>query len=379
MRRALVSIYIDPEFYPPTKNAILCLSTSFEEVVVLTRNLFYSSALDYPANVKFCKIGKLMSVQDSEKLPTTIKMVDFIKFWIYTQFLLLKKFEMVVFYDPIPLFAFFISLKPNRIKYWYHNHDMPDIQLVRKFTIGWFSALFEYRAMKKIDFFSLPSKDRLAYYPNWLNSDYFFYIPNYPLYQQFTHLDFNQRFEDFTIIFQGSIGEGHGIEDLIRVLKELTNVNLILKGSVRQSYKVKIENLVLEHGVTDRVKWVGLTSYSDLIHLTVKCHLGIAIHQGKDSISKTLGTASNKIYEYLACGIPIIVQDNNQFKKNLGNCRAVFYYDGDLSFWQGVVEEVRNHFELYSNIARNEFRDKYTFDKNFETVINQLQYYSKIN
>ena len=303
MKRVLISIYVDPEFYPPTKNAILELANQVDEVYVLTRNLFFAEPNAYPKNVGFARIGSYMTVQESEKINYPRKLWLFVSYWFQYNFLLItKKIDTVICYDAIPLLVFYLGIKPKSKTFWYHNHDMPDAKLTRRYSIGWFSAIYEHQAMRKVKYFSLPSKDRLVYYPNWTRMEDFFYIPNYPRLTQFQNIELNKRFDDFTVIFQGAIGEGHGLEDLISVLPQLRDVNLVLKGPVREGYKSKLIYLAHDMKVADRLRFVGITPYNELIELTSKCHLGIAIHQGKDEVSKTLGTASNKIYEYLACG-----------------------------------------------------------------------------
>lgn len=370
MKRVLVSIYIDPEFYPPTKNAILELANQVDEVYVLTRNLFRAEASAYPKNVRFTRIGSYTTVQESEKLNYFRKLWVFVSYFLQYRYLLTtKKIDTVICYDAIPLLVFYLGIKPKSKTFWYHNHDMPDAKLSRKYSIGWFSAIYEHRAMRKVKYFSLPSKDRLVYYPNWTRMEDFFYIPNYPRLAQFKNIELNKRFDDFTVIFQGAIGEGHGLEDLISVLPQLPDVHLVLKGPVREGYKSILTHFANEMKVLDRVRFVGITPYSELIELTSKCHLGIAIHQGKDEVSKTLGTASNKIYEYLACGLPIVLQNNEQFRKSIDTASHIFYYDGVANQFLGIIETVRSNFKELSTQARAQFITNYTFEVNFQKTI----------
>jgi hypothetical protein len=111
LKRVVVAIYIDPDFYPPTINAILNLASAFEEVVVVSRN---NSVANYhfPSNVLLKKVGKYSSVRDSEKKSTAAKVFSFLHF-TYTLFKHTSgnKTKLVVLYDPFPLFSFYLIRK----------------------------------------------------------------------------------------------------------------------------------------------------------------------------------------------------------------------------------------------------------------------------
>ena len=78
-KRAVVAIYVDPDFYPPTINAILNLSECFDEVIVVSRN---NAAKDfpYPANVNLKKVGSNCTVRQMEKQSLWKKGFYFFKF-----------------------------------------------------------------------------------------------------------------------------------------------------------------------------------------------------------------------------------------------------------------------------------------------------------
>jgi len=373
MKRVLVSIYIDPEFYPPTKNAIFELASNTEKVIVLTRNLFESNLGEYPENVRFVKVGRFMTVQESEKTSFVSKIWVFLLFWIsYQRIVLTSKIDTVIFYDSIPLFIFLIGIKLSKIAYWYHNHDMPDLRFIRKYSIGWFSAKYEHFAMNKIDYFSLPSMDRLVYYPNWTKKESFFYIPNFPSKSKFENLSLQNRFEKFTIIFQGHIGPGHGIEQFIKIMQKVKDVKLLLVGPINENYQIELEELAKKYNSFDNLEILGRIPYDQLIKLSSMCHLGIAIYDGNDAVSKTVGTASNKIYEYLACGMPIILSEKEQFIKTLGFESFCFYHNNEIEKLSQIIEGVKLDFKQLSEKARSTFLEKYTFESSFSKVLNYL-------
>jgi len=379
-KRIVAGIYYDPEFYPPTINAINNLSEICEELVVVTRN---HSELDFPSpgNVRLIKLGPLMSVQESEKKSLHSKIISFVNYtftlWKYTN---KKDTDLAVYYDAIPLLSFFVFRKfiSRKKLIWYHNHDMPGSQLhlIRKYSIGWFSSKYEKSAMNYINFFSLPSDDRLAYYPNWNRMDDYFLLPNYPslkLYKKRAHHGFIN--DEIKIIFQGTIGEDHGLEELVSILNHKINNNslrLILKGSVRPHYKKSLTEQAVSLGVADKLEWIGLGPYCELPALTTTCHIGIAVYTGTDSVRKTLGTASNKIYEYAASGLPIILFENEQFRKYLSGYSWAFFSDATAPSFEDCIKNIVNNYAEYSKQSRIGFESGLNFESEFYKIINRL-------
>ncbi|MCP9751928.1 glycosyltransferase [Ferruginibacter sp. HRS2-29] len=380
MRRIVVAIYIDPDFYPPTINAILNFAELYDEVVVVTRNHSLSD-FNYPSNVVLKKIGKFMSVRESAEVSTFQK---FSSFYRFTKTLVSacrqKGTEMLVLYDPFPLFSYFVSRKflSKKIKVWYHNHDMPDMTRLSRFTLGGMAGRYEKNAMRHIDYFSLPSPDRTRFYPGLKPGLDAFIIPNYPSLKVYTaqNLSIKKQGDDLRIIFQGFIGKGHALEEIVDLLNDQIKgkqLKLILKGSVKKEYVEQLNAQAESKDVSQQVEWVGIGPYAELPKLTASCHMGIGVHMNTDNVSKTLGTASNKIYEYAACGLPVILYDSEQFTKYLQKYPWAFFTDGTRESLKNILIQIADNYDVYSEAARESFAGQLNFEYVFLPVLDKIR------
>ncbi|WP_235906536.1 glycosyltransferase [Ginsengibacter hankyongi] len=375
MKRVVVAIYIDPDFFPPTINAILNLAEHSEEVVVISRNNSLGN-YPYPSNVRLKKTGKQVSVRDSEKQPAWLKLLYFFQFTVS----LLREAKhtntsLVLLYDPFALFSFFMirGIRRKR-KVWYHNHDMPDKYMQRKYSLGYMASKYEAKAMKHIDFFSLPSKERLQYYKAVDAAIPVFVLPNYPSLKVY-----NQPVKNTTenskikIIYQGFIGKGHALEECIELLQEKIQgyeLNLVLKGSVTPGYKLALNTLAEKYNVANKLIWKDIGPYYELPALTASCDIGIGINMNNDIVSQAQGTASNKIYEYAASGLPVILYNSSQFTQYLEKYDWAFFTDGSVKSLKENIEAIVKDVPSLRESAQLNFRQSLNFEKYFMPVLN---------
>ena len=375
MNKVIVSIYTHPEFYPPTLNAINSLAEVSEEVIVLTRNVFKG---DFPfrKNVRLVTTGRFVQANETEHKSAVWKLWSFINFSM-KKFQLIRKEKpaLVIVYDPVPLLALFI-LKPfvsTRFKIWYHNHDIFDVDRFGKFTISWFAAKYENRALKQCDIFSLPANERKAHYQiSWEKLKYFF-LPNYPSYKFYSAF-YKERepIDEVVLIYQGSIGSGHGLEEIIPLLNERVQgkrLRLYLKGPIALGYKEKLIELAEKAGTISQLSFFDVTSYRKVPELASTAHIGIAIHTGEDIMNKTLGTASNKIYEYAALGLPVLLHDNQHFRSHLGKYAWAFFTDTSSESLLQSINTIVASYKEYADLARNDFLAGLNFEKYFQKAI----------
>ena len=242
----------------------------------------------------------------------------------------------------------------------------------KQFSLGWWARRAEQKIFPQLDIFSLPSQERKAYFPMDLFKGDYFFLPNQPavsFYRQF--FDIKKSDSTWRVIFQGSIGEGHGIEELLELMPAKIKgrpLHLVLKGWIREGYKAKLMAIIQQKGLEHNVSFVGFTPYIELPKLTASCHIGIAIFTKSDIMNKTLGTASNKIYEYAAVGLPILYFDNHHFKSYLGQYDWAVPTDLSKPSLLSALERIAENFDELSASAQNAFLKKLNFEEHFKQV-----------
>ena len=373
-----MAVYSHPEYYPPTLNAITNLSKLGFDVTIICNNV-YQSEWKYPDGTTLLPLGKYMDIRSFEKISIVSKVYRWL---VFTNQLRkkLKQVTLFIAYDPIPLLSFYVARlfiwKPLPL-IWYHNHDVIEPALVKKFSISWFAARLEERSFSFIDIFSLPSLERKPFFPiDKLKGDFFF-LPNYPrlsFYSQFRNIPKEKKC--IKILYQGSIGDGHGIEEIIDVLSlndDKVPFELVLKGFIRPEYKVFLRNLADSKGVSDRLKFVGITPYQEVPLTTAQCHIGIAIFTGQDTMNKTLGTASNKAFEYIACGLPIIYFDSEHYREHLGKYEWAIPTDLSPESLKNAIHHIATNFDELSQKAIESFENELNFEKYFSSIASFLR------
>ena len=372
-RKILIGIYTDPQGYPPTLNAITELSTCFENIDVLYRP-HIDGMWAYPVNVNLHPSGKLMSARAQEQSRLYKKVFFFLMFtWRLLRLGLKHKPKVFLMYDNLALFSYFL-VRPFFLlqhKIWFHSHDVHDIQMVRKFSIGWFSIKSEIRNFSKLDIFSLPSSERLKYYNMTAFTGKLFVLPNYPaksFYNTFYRKD--QKLDVIRILYQGRVSEGHGIEDILQTIAtfNVKNWRLVLKGECNEEYKIELCKLAEELKVFENLEFHGYIKYGDLPKSNADCHIGNAIYEEINVMNSTIGTASNKIYEYAALGFPVLYLANTSAANTLSQYNWAFPVTLNPESIYQAVNKIMSHYALYSDEARKSFEGGLNFESHFNEI-----------
>ncbi len=367
-RSLLVVFYGDIQGYPPTINMVNFLMSKGVEITILCR------ICKNPDDI-FLQRPKIIQVSGEIGITEQMNGSPILKSRLYLKFMLnfciqrIKNSSDLLLYDSIAFCYFAISKKIFKKRViWYHNHDVIE-EPNNRFSLQRFFYKIEQNNLKRIDFLTLPSIERLTYFETKETTFNFFLLPNYPskfFYQKYAMVKkLDQNY--FRIIFQGSIGEGHGLEEIIPLIgwNNLINKNiqLILKGKISNEYKQKLQAIAKKNKNDSYLEFHGYSSYQKVPELASTCHLGIAIFTKDDIMNKTLGSASNKIYEYAAVGLPILYFDNEHFNKYLGDYKWSLPTKLSKESILLNIKYAHEHFDIISPLAFNSFYNEFNFEK----------------
>lgn len=380
--KALVLNYTHPEGYPPTFNAINNLSKNTKKVIVLSTNTL-ETKWKYDNNVELHLLNAEKDRFKSINRSKFRKVKDYFNYG-KSLFRLLKKNkpDLVLIYDNVPfLFYYIVSkvfLSSKKTKVWYHNHDVFPLSYYKKYSINWFGAICEQKKLNIADYFSLPANERKEYFPmNNYNGKYFF-LPNYPSIHFHGQIDIVKKHitDKVNIIYPGNICEKHGFEDIITILNKKIDgktIHLTLLGDITENYKSTLLKIAKEHSCLNNLIFKERVSYFDVPKVMEYQHIGWAVNKPLDVTYSTGGTAANKIYEFLALGMPIILFDNKHYRDYLeGNDWAIF---SNLSE-DSLIESIRlatNEYASLSMKARESFEKNYSFETHFDSVFKKIK------
>lgn len=375
---ALVASYVHPEYFPPTLNAIGQLSRTFEHVVVLTRRV-KKSDWTYPKNVRLIELGPLLDIKQAEALSTKTKVKHFLSFCGALRRLLRDdRPDVTLVYETVTLFAHALARKsmlraPGVV--WYHNHDVSVLAWLRKFSIGWWATRFEPRAFQWLDMFSLPALERKEHFPLDRYKGAFFYIPNYPSVEFFKSFRQDRSTgpgSSVRLIYQGRICAEHGLEELIPLLGEGTltgrTLELTIIGFSDEGYKAGLKRLAAASGVSQHFHVLDPVSYAELPKITRHHHIGWAVHP-PGGIYDTGGSASNKTYEYMALGMPVLLFDSPHYRGHLGAEKWTFFTDGSREGTAAAIESIVENYESVCREALQAFEERMNFRAVFSPAL----------
>jgi glycosyltransferase involved in cell wall biosynthesis len=322
-RIALVS-FSDPTYYPPTLNAAQILARRGWCVDLLGtrwRGKPHATS-NYPSGVNV--------LLHSETGAGIDYYAQYARFFLWAcQLARRNRYHWIYCYDMLaaPLGRAMARLAGAR---WaYHNHDL-EIRAEMSPTQRWLRLKeLELGSARHADLIVFPQRERARMFADAAGLREMPQIVfNCPPLAWNPDGDLDPRVAALRarwprlVVYQGGLNSDRGVRALIESLPHWPDdAALVLVGDPRASGEIAmLEERVRELGLGERVLWAGNLgwSYRALPGVTRAGALGVAITPpcGRSNINlEHLAGASNKVFEYMACGLAVLAPDTPGFRE----------------------------------------------------------------
>lgn len=182
------------------------------------------------------------------------------------------------------------------------------------------------------------------------------------------------------IVFrQGRIGPGHAIENTVRSIPKWQNQKwgFAVMGVVSESFRTQVVALARSLGVESQFHILPPVGYDQVAEFTVGADVGHGLYEPINFTNQHYTTSSNKIMEYMAAGLPLLVSDTERLRELVGKWRC------GMTANEGIPAEIANAVNhlLADNketrrageAGRRAFEEQFCFERQFAPVLDRMR------
>lgn len=375
-------LYSNPDYYPPTVNAVHLLSEHFD-VVLIGRNQDHPHS-EYPSNVIVHRLGRYTSVREREQASARAKLWEYINFVVQARSLL-KDVSLIYAYDAFGYTAAYLCrlVLPQPVPLIYQSHEIGEHLSPLSSLSGWVQRA-ERAWVHKAAIVVFPERERSLFFKKVTNlKQQPIIVPNFPIKSFYNAPEdwenlIYKRFHSIQILLQGAISARNSMLELIESLILLTNsTQLKFIGPIREDEKDLMIKFAAQKNVTARVKYFKPVPYNEIRSHTLIASVGVCLYKKLDFNIQTFVTSSNKIYEYAACGLPVIVSDFPNCREYLSSEPWVRFADPDNpNSIASAVQDIISDFDNYKAMclaSRRAFEKKFNYESAFSPLLLKIK------
>jgi glycosyltransferase involved in cell wall biosynthesis len=202
-------------------------------------------------------------------------------------------------------------------------------------------------------------------------------VPNIPKLSQFKNLESNNIHKKNQFIYLGTMVEDRGIMELIKAFEIFagsnSNYKLLLLGPFKsEKYKTKVYNYVNSLSIKDSIIF-KIVPYNEVPKYLEESKVGLLNFL---PLPNNIHGLPNKLFEYLAFGLPVIASDfpnyrNIIVKENVGFCVNPTIPEEIAS----AMNKIMNDVELRDKQSRKGkllVKNSYNWDIKGREIINKI-------
>lgn len=182
------------------------------------------------------------------------------------------------------------------------------------------------------------------------------------------------------IVFrQGRIGPGHAIENTVRSIPKWQNPKwgFAVMGVVDEPFRAQLLALARSLGVAQQFHILPPVGYDQVADFTAGADVGHGFYEPINFTNTHYTTSSNKLMEYMAAGLPLLVSNTDRLRELVAQCRCgVTADEGVPDAIAHSVNQLLATESIYRHAGeagRRAFDECYCFDRQFAPVVEQMR------
>lgn len=367
--------YNNPDLYPPIINSSRLLACENIQVDILCRENGQHWGVTYPEAVTIRRFEHKSAPSWQAYLPFVVTV------WRQGR----RDASLFVGHDMHGLLPARLLASRYKRPLVYHCHDFADKS--RHLPTGSrVVRMFERLFAKTADLVIVPDKERAQVVLRELNLPKFpLIVANSPIrpYAVSSHRlsqslgALNKKYNRI-LLRQGRIAVGHAIEATLQSMPLWQDPSwaFVIVGLAEENYRQHLWRLASLLGVEDRFVILPPVNYDEVQSYTVSADAGHALYEPIHINNMFITTASNKIMEYMAAGLPLLVSDRPGLRDLVQDyaCGMVADENSPDSIAQAVNSLFCNP-EVTRQLGEaslKAFVDKYNYKYQFDPVLKAM-------
>ena len=314
--RVLYVAYTDPAGYPPLHHSSRMIAECGCDVMILGIRVPSVERLRFPAHTRIqSKYFPAFRSGWRQKL-------HYVAFcaWVLAWTLRLRP-HWIYSSDAMSAPATLIASYVPGARVIYHEHDSPTPN--QRPTRNVFSRLIAWArrcVVARSSLCILPQQDRAKWFRSTLGAANVTCVWNCPSRDELGAMPTLTNVDALRVVYQGSIVPDRLPTTIAEALRSLpATVSLHLIGYTtqeRRGYADEFLQFCETIGVRERVHYHGPMERRELLLFCSTCDVGLALirEATSDVNMRWMVGASNKPFDYLACGLPLVVTDNTAWR-----------------------------------------------------------------
>ncbi len=375
----LLVLYANPDYYPPTRNAVSILSEYFQ-VEVVCRNVGERVA-QWPFGVSIERIGAGDSENQRRAANAISKILELRGFMAAVRRAIARVRPAVIYAHDSH--AFCAALSARRIRTTpviFQLHELPEIDALPLRSLQTWVIRRALRETAAANLMVFPERRRAEIWmgaaadhrsplivPNC--STLRFTPDGYDVARMIDH-----RWAAKKALYLGAVGEDNGHREAVRALAFVPpNVSLEIVGNADPEFVVELARTADASGTRQRLSLTGFVEHARLVDQASDMALGLCLYKPVHRNWEFSGSATNKLFEYAALGLPVVVPDRASYREFLAAETWVAYADpSDAHSIARAIEFVltdRRRYSEMSMAARRAFETRFNYEHVFDPVL----------